>query len=110
MWEHLCAHRPLSELLERLPDEFHDWVGSVATTLEAEVAQLASTVETVYQSIVEDLPEGFSRKDFALRAATHPERGCLFLRLDGKSYVDLLWPRVRPEVAPSMRTGTEDGD
>jgi RNA ligase len=29
----------------------------------------------------------------------HPERGCLFLRLDGKSYVDLLWPRVRPEVA-----------
>jgi len=110
VWEQLAAHRPLSELLERLPDEFHDWVRSVAASLEAEMARLSSTVETVYASIVEELPEGFSRKDFALRAASHPERGCLFLRLDGKSYVDLLWPRVRPEVAPSMRTGTDDGD
>jgi RNA ligase len=110
VWEHLAAHRPLSGLLEQLPDEFHDWVRSVAATLEAEVAQLTSTVEVTYKSIVDDLPEGFSRKDFALRAATHPERGCLFLRLDGKSYVDLLWPRVKPEVAPSMRTGSDDGD
>jgi RNA ligase len=110
VWEQLAGHRPLDELLESLPDEFHEWVRSVAASLRAEVSRLTNEVEQAYRSIVDELPEGFSRKDFALRVATHPERGCLFLRLDGKSYVDILWTRVKPEVAPSMRTGADDGD
>jgi RNA ligase len=110
VWEHLAAHRPVDDLLEVLPEEFHDWVRSVAASLQDEVSRLTDQVETAYLSIVDDLPEGFSRKDFALHAAAHPERACLFLRLDGRSYVDLLWPRVKPEVAPSMRSGADDGD
>jgi RNA ligase len=59
---------------------------------------------------VDGLPEGFSRKDFAVRVAAHPERGYLFLRLDDRSYVDKLWLRVKPDVAPSMRANADDGD
>src|SRR5215831_17215845 len=63
------------------------------------LARLASTVEDDSESIVEDPPEGFLGKDFALRAATQPDRGR-----------DLLGPGVKPGVAPSTRAGSDDGD
>jgi RNA ligase len=100
IWEHLSGHGDLAEFLAPIPDELHPWVRTVAAELESTVDTIAGTVEAVYSSIVDELPAGWTRKDFALRAASHPERGCLFLRLDTKDYRPLIWQRIRPESAP----------
>jgi RNA ligase len=104
VWEHLVAGKDLAELVKPLPDEFHPWVHGVADRLHAEVATAAAAVERAYASIVDALPAGWGRKEFALRAAGHPERGCLFLRLDGRDYRPLLWQRVRPTADATPTT------
>jgi RNA ligase len=106
VWEHLVAGRELAELIEPLPDEFHPWVRGVAGALHADVAALAAAVESAYTSIVDALAPGWVRRDFARHAAAHPERGCLFLRLDDRDYRPLLWQWVRPaaDTTPTGRT------
>ena len=96
VWECLATGGSLEALVEPLPDEFHAWVRKVATALTDEVEALAVAVEDAYRDIVASLPDGFTRKDFALVAAKHPERAYLFLRLDGRDYRPKLWQRVRP--------------
>ena len=96
VWECLVAGGSLDELIAPLPDEFHGWARRVAAELAAEVEAGAAAVETAYRSIVDELPAGWTRKDFALLAARHPERSCLFLRLDERDYRPVLWQRVRP--------------
>lgn len=102
VWEHLVAGNDLAAIIEPLPDEFHRWVADVVATLRAQVADATATVEAAYLSIVDGLPVGFTRKDFALVAGQHPDRGCLFLRLDSRDYQPLLWQRVRPEAGQSI--------
>lgn len=93
VWERLDD---LDALLDSLPDEFHPWVRGVAAELLAEVDERLAAVEEAYLSIVDGLPEGWSRKDFALVAGRHPLRGPLFLRLDGKDCRPTLIAQVRP--------------
>lgn len=110
VWEHLRAGNALVDLLAPLPDEFHEWTGEVAARLLATVERNAAEVERAYSTILASLPEGYSRKDFALQAAQFPVRAALFKRHDGKNYRSILWDEVRPEafLTPRGRTFTED--
>jgi RNA ligase len=103
VWEVLVSGGDLDALTEPLPDEFHAWVRAVATELTESVAALAETVEAEFAAIVAELPAGWGRRDFALRAVRSDNRGALFLRLDGKDYRPGLWQLVRPagDVTPS---------
>jgi RNA ligase len=107
VWENVDT---LDALVESLPDEFHGWVRTVAKELLAEVEERLAAIEDAYLSIVDGLPVGWSRKDFALVATRHPLRGALFLRLDGKDCRPVLWQQVRPgaDWTPSGRVHTED--
>ncbi len=103
VWEHVAIGGTVTTLLENLPDEFHAWATGVATALAAELDRLASTVEADYQSIVDSLPAGWTRRDFAALAVPRANRGELFLRLDGRDYRSLLWQRIRPAGPDAAR-------
>lgn len=103
VWEHLCAQKPIAELLEPLPDEFHGWVGDVAARLTATVETQAAEIERAYSTIVTGLPVGFTRKDFALHAVKHPFKWALFARLDGRDYLPDLWKAAKPEAMRGPR-------
>jgi RNA ligase len=98
VWESLLTPAGFDELVADLPDEFHAWATGIATELTAQVDVLAAAVESAYASIVAGLPEGWTRKDFALVAAKHPERASLFHRLDDHDYRAVLWQRVKPAM------------
>ena len=96
VWDVLACGGDLDALTEPLPDEFHAWVRGVATELAGSVDRLAERVEQQYAAIVAGLPEGWGRREFAAQAVRSPDRGALFLRLDGKDYRPGLWQLVRP--------------
>jgi hypothetical protein len=98
IWEALCAGATVEQIAEPLPDEFHGWVKKVSARLNDAVAALKTAVLDTYETILTGLPEGFSRKDFALTAARHELRGYLFAHLDGKDYTDALWQQVKPSA------------
>jgi RNA ligase len=107
VWDVLVNGGDLAAMIEPLPDELHPWVHGVVATLTTTVEARAAQVETAYGEIVADLPAGWTRRDFAERAVRHPDRGLLFLRLDGKDYRPLLWQQARPAPDGPRSTGSD---
>jgi RNA ligase len=105
VWEILATGGDLDGMLVPLPDEFHVWARGIAEQLTADVAARAAAVESTYDRIVAELPDGWGRKEFAAAALRTEYRAELFLRLDGKDYRPGLWQRVRPA---GDRTGWEN--
>lgn len=109
VWQHLVDGRPLDELIAPLPDEFHPWVREVADELDDQVASRRRAIETYYQALLDDLPDGFTRKEFATEAVKSPERAALFALLDGKDITAALWRDAKPDPFRTPgRTFTED--
>jgi RNA ligase len=110
VWEHLLTDRPLSELTEPLPDEFHPWVHDVADRLEAEVNGRLEASVANYESILQQLPEGWDRRAFAEIAVGLPESWALFNLLDGKDPRPAIWRNVKPRADwnPAGRVFGED--
>lgn len=96
VWEHIISGAPLSTLIEPLPDEFHSWVREVANSLQLQVEAEAAEVEQEYADVVAALPDGFTRKDFAMVAKDKPHGWAVFSKADGKDYLSKLWRKVDP--------------
>lgn len=97
VWEHLAEGRALVDLIEPLPDEFHSWVGQVATDLVGQVHAIRTEVESEHARILTELPEEWNRKDYAMAAKRHRHAAALFRHLDGRDFRDYAWKLVKPE-------------
>ncbi|MEU3283006.1 T4 RnlA family RNA ligase [Streptomyces antibioticus] len=89
---------PLAALLDAVPDEFDQWVKSVAARLEFQARTLGARVAAEYAAIAH---LGADRGVFA-RAVQRIDdpavRACMFLMLDGKPTGLHLWRAIRPET------------
>lgn len=85
VWEHMSEGKPLEAMLGELPDELHDWTRNVWGDLSDRMDDLYATAERMHGFILDDLPEGWTRRDYAMEAQRHPEvRPYLFNILDGR--------------------------
>lgn len=109
VWEHLAAEKPLRELIEPIPDEFHEWVQRVAADLLTRIDREEKAIEQAYQGVLAELPAEHTRKDFALRACASEWKNGIFAQLDGKNYRPTLWRNAKPE-ARRTPTGTVRGE
>jgi RNA ligase len=90
---------PLDALLDAVPDEFDQWVKSVAARLDFQARQLHARVTREYAAIAH---HGHDRGTFARWAQQIDDpavRACMFLLLDGKPTGLHLWRAIRPEAA-----------
>lgn len=87
---------PLEALLDAVPDEFDQWVKSVAARLEFQARTLGARVTQEYAAIAH---LGSDRAVFA-RAVQQLDdptvRACMFLLLDGRPTGLHLWRAVKP--------------
>lgn len=116
VWEHLMAGKPLADLIEPLPDEFHSWVDAIATGIELGVTLEMGRLHGAYHEQVAAMPDGWvpadraGRKDFALKVLDHPDKWAMFALLDGRDIEPELLKRAKPEpyITPSGRIFTEE--
>lgn len=101
VWRQLRAGT-YSSLIERVPDEWFDWVEQIAEDLRAtfihyhEVATIHYRKIAIMQSVG---GEPYSRKDQAayINSTLKPEfRGLVFSLLDGKDISDAIWRMLEP--------------
>lgn len=109
VWEAIGAGQNVGQICAEIPDEFHEWTKEVAFGLVDHQEQIILTAVQEHTRIVASLPEGHTRKDYALVAKESPLRGYLFRLADGRKIDDIAWKAVYPEgnVTPSGRTFTE---
>ena len=113
VWQHMTDGRPLAELLDGLPDELHAWTRDVWDGLAMNVEVACDDVDHAYSAIVDDLPDGWTRKDFALAAQAidledHRYRPMLFLRHDGRDVSASALKHLKPRGDTRAKTITED--
>jgi len=97
IWEHLSAGKTLDQLIEGLPDEFHRWATETATELTRAKDFIELGARSEYKAILETLPEGWGRKEFAMEVVKYAHfRPALFQLLDERPITEWAWKQVRP--------------
>lgn len=97
IWEYLSNGEPLDHLLEKVPDEFYNWVFDTSNALKSKFNQILSECESVYK-------EMDSRKETALYFQTQKYPSVLFAMYDKKNWIDkIIWKMVRPQFSKAFK-------
>ena len=96
IWEHLAEGKGFEELLDKVPDEFYEWVKKTIDDLKSQ-----------YNAILTDSQNSFkqldTRKETALYFQTQKYPAVLFAMLDGKPYDKIIWKMVKPQYAKPFK-------
>lgn len=89
IWEVLRNGGDLSEVIERVPDEFFQWVRETENDLRAAFANIEATARGQMRFTG-------SRRELAERFKECPHPGVMFAILDGKDYREQIWKKIKP--------------
>lgn len=92
IWEYLKTNQPMEEILERVPDEFFEWVKQTKTDLENQYTAIESQCKMDYK-VLETV------KETALYFQTCAYPSVLFSMLKNRNYTEIIWKKIRPKFA-----------
>lgn len=106
IWEYLKDGLPFEEMLEKVPDEFYDWVKETKNKLLSEYSEIESEAKTAFELLSDKLGD---KKEFALEVLKNHKQisGILFNMYSNKEYSQIIWKNIEPEFTkPFSNTGT----
>jgi T4 RnlA family RNA ligase len=108
IWEHLKNNYDFDELLDRVPDEFYDWLKKTVHILKKAFDDVECQALMEYGKIYP--VKGTDRRTFAIEALKTKYSAILFKMYDKKPYDDLIWKIVRPIYSKPFKDGFEVQD
>jgi T4 RnlA family RNA ligase len=106
IWEYLKDGKPLDELIDKVPDEFYDWVKETKENFENEFQKIKEEYESLYNSILNS-NEIFSRKDFAIKAINSNFPSILFSMYDNRPYDQIIWKILYPDYSKPFKKNND---
>jgi RNA ligase len=97
IWEMLKNNTPLDAILERVPDEFYNWVKQTREKLLADYAAIEKQCQKDFKAL-ED------RKTTALYFLTCQYPSILFAMLDSHDYRYIIWKLIKPRHEKPFKT------
>ena len=102
VWEYLKEGRPFDDILDRVPDEFYDWVRETKKNLENQFKTIDNEYKWIYKII--NRAEGIeNRAVFASYAKRYKHSSILFNMLDGKDYSEYIWKQIYPSYSKPFK-------
>lgn len=103
IWDALRAGTDLSDVIDRVPDEFYAWVTQTVKDLRTQFHAVEAQAQ---QALQQHDYVGITRKDAALHILKHYKSlsSIIFLMLDGRNYKDDIWKIIRPEATRPFKT------
>ena len=96
IWEYLRDGKDFNEILDKVPDEFYEWVKKTIKELTDE-----------FNAIIDESKNSFkildSRKETAIYFLTQKYPKVLFAMLDGKKIDDIVWKMVKPNFSKPFK-------
>jgi hypothetical protein len=92
----------LNDILDKVPDEFYNWVKSTKENFEKDFVNLKKEYESIFNSILLS-DEIFTRKDFALKAINTNFPSILFDMYDKKDYEKQIWKILYPSYSKPFK-------
>lgn len=90
IWEYLKAGQDLLPILDRVPDEFYDWVKVTHAALLEKYSEIEAQVKLDFK-VVEN------RKETALYFQTCKFPAVMFKISDGQNYEQTIWKMIKPD-------------
>lgn len=106
IWEALSKGEDIEILLERVPDEFYDWVKQTKADIEAASADLLHRVESALGQVKKENTTRKSQAEFTLKHYKDIS-GLIFGLLDGKPIGAKIWRMVKPKFAKPFKQEEE---
>jgi hypothetical protein len=107
LWEILKSGDKLEKYLDKVPDEFNNWVKITRDELERNFREIELESKATFDAI----PKGSSRKEFAKKAIANKRlSGILFCMLDGRDYSEAIWKMVRPQYSKPFAASEATGN
>ena len=100
IWEYLKDNKPFDELLEKVPDEFNNWVKETARDLTIRFDNINKEYTEVYENLNS---RNLDRKEFAIRAKHYRHSNILFNMLDGKEHKQNIWKIIYPTYSKPFK-------
>lgn len=97
IWEALRDGRPVSEILNDVPDEFYDKVRRLEHDLNWQYNTFKDTRLAQFDLVKMACGRDQSRKRFAEIVKNLKDRSILFTMLDDKDYSKLIWNAIKPK-------------
>ena len=107
IWEYLKDGKPMDEILDKVPDEFYDWVKNTKEDLTTQYLTLEKEYQWIFKMInrVSGIEE---RKVFASHAKMYKHPNLLFNMLDGKDYSEQIWKLLYPSYSKPFKKNEEN--
>lgn len=103
IWDLLRNNQPLDEMLERVPDEFYNWVKRTRDGLTAQFNQIERECKATVE-LVQGLP---TRKEQAAIITKSAYPGVTFALLDHKNHQEAIWKLLYPDASRPFKIGEE---
>ena len=106
VWEHLKNNYDFDALLDRVPDEFYDWLKRTTKLIQSDFNDIERLALKEFVRIyhVNGITE---RKAFAIEAIKTEYQSILFRLYDKRPYDELIWKLVRPVYSKPFKDGYE---
>lgn len=99
IWELLRSGKGLDEIVDRVPEDFRQWVSGQAGKLRENFA----AIESMARGDFSGAPQGCERKVFAEYAKKQKHPSLLFSLLDGRDISDGIWKLIAPKWETPFR-------
>jgi RNA ligase len=100
IWEYLKEGKPFDELLEKVPDEFNDWVKETVRDFTIRFDNINNEYVEIYENLKS---RNLERKEFASRAKQYRHSNILFNMLDGKEHKQNIWKIIYPNYSKPFK-------
>jgi RNA ligase len=107
IWEHLKNGYDFEALLDRVPDEFYDWLKRTVAALTREFNEIERLALKEFL-VIYHVNSITDRKDFAAVALKSEHRAILFKLYDKRRYDEIIWKSIKPVYSKPFSKNFEE--
>ena len=107
IFEYVKEGKSLDEILDKVPDEFYNWVKETKEQFE----QQFKTIDLEYRLIFKNITERNNitdKKMFAHYALSYTNSSILFAMFDNKEYKHIIWKIIYPNYSKPFKNDKEN--
>ena len=98
IWECLRVGTGFDEMLDKVPDEFYDWVKDCEHKLRSDFVNILASYNATFSMLMQKaITEKLSDKEFAEKAKEYKYPHLIFSLKNGKPVGDTIWKLVKPK-------------
>ena len=102
IFEYVKENKPLDEILDKVPDEFYNWVKETKEHFEQQFKTMDRDYTRTYKTII-DINGITNKKAFANYALSYKHSAILFAMYDNKRYDHIIWKLLYPTYSKPFK-------